>query len=126
MHMSLLTYSTSFYCTEDSVHNSSIYQRYVSLCNIMLKQECIPVGCILITSVAISCIHAPLPSMPPLPHMPPCCAHPCHTCPLPCTSPAMHALLLPHTPPCHTCPPPVDRITDDSENITFTNFVCVL
>ena len=39
------------------------------------KQECIPVGCVPPTSVAIS----------------PACTPSCHICPLPCIPPAMHA-----------------------------------
>ena len=48
----------------------------------------------------------------PLPCMPPSRTPPCHTG-LPC-----HARPPPHMPPCHTRPP-LDRMTDTCENITF-------
>ena len=82
-------------------------------------QECIPVGCITSTAVAVSpAKHTPLP---------------CHACPpprtplLPCTPPATHASPAMHAPamhaPCHATPlprtPPVNRITDRCKNITF-------
>ena len=44
---------------------------------------------------------------------PPATHTPCQICPLPCTTPPCHA-------PCHAQPPPpVDRMTDACENITF-------
>ena len=93
-----------------------------------------------------TCMHAPLPCMPPhAMHVPALCApllcmslhhacppgthaphhaHPCHMCSLPHTPPAMHAPLCHECPLCHACPlpftpPPVDRMTDACENITF-------
>ena len=115
---------------------------------IFLKQECIPVGCVPSAAVAVSpAMHAPMscmtPSTPathspchapathspchghpsamhiPLPCMPPCHAHPspCHTFPLPWT-PLCHA--CPHTTHAPLCiSPPMDRMTDAYENITF-------
>ena len=88
----------------------------------MLEQECIPVGSVPSAAVAVSpTTHTPCHAQPPSPHMPP----------LPRTSPfATHAPPLPHMP--HLChahplpqyplpcmPPPVDRMTDACENITF-------
>ena len=88
----------------------------------------------------------PLPCMPPAMDNPlPCMPPPCHahTLPLPHIPPAMHApchghpsamhMPLPCMPPCHACPfslphmpplpctspPPMDRMTDSYENITF-------
>ena len=69
-------------------------------------------------------MHAPLCHRCPLHH--PCLPF-CHTCPSPSTPPflpcmsslTMHAPYAMHTPLCHTCPLPVDRMTDDCENITF-------
>ena len=69
------------------------------------KRECIPVGCVPPTAMAVSpamhapyharhhpTMHAPLPCMPPAIHAPPC-----HACP-----PAMY-------PSCHTRPPPPEQ-----------------
>ena len=104
------------------------------------KQECIPIGCIPPVAVAVS----PATHAPPRPP----CTPPCHTCPLLCMRPVMHAPLphhahsLPcmhapltctptspamHAPShCHTClpamHPPIGQ-TDTCKNITFTNFV---
>ena len=111
------------------------------------RQECIPVGCVPSAAVAVSPATPPHHVCPlPLPCMPllPCTTPPRHTSPdthalLPCTPPAMHtptthalhhawipamhaschACPLPHTPSHHTCLPPVDRMTDACENITF-------
>ena len=93
----------------------------------IMKQECIPVGCLTLTTVAISndtyapchthpfCHACPLPCMSPY-HAPPPCRSPlphtpyCHVCPpamhtpLPCTPPTMHN--PPHIPPCQACPLP--------------------
>ena len=72
------------------------------------KQECIPVGCVPSTAVAVSpAMHTPSHA-PTLPHMPP--------------PPATHATPCPHhAHPCHAHPPPppVERMTDACENITF-------
>ena len=80
---------------------------------IKVQQECIPVVCVLPTSVAISpahippTTHAPLPCTPPAMHIP--ChtyPHPCHACPL-SHMPHCHACPLTHAPtPCHACPLP--------------------
>ena len=73
------------------------------------QQECIPVGCILPGTVAVSpATHAPLPytspaTHVPLPHMAPAMQTPHHACPLQYTPPAMHA-------PCHA-------------HLPFANFV---
>ena len=112
------------------------------------KQECIPVGCMPSTAVAVT--PTPLPCMPPLRCMPPCHTYspathaPCHAC-LPHMSPAMHVPLpcmfpghaypvLPHMssrhtcpfPFCHACPPRhasstllTKFLTHACENITF-------
>ena len=102
------------------------YLEYILFLSI--KQECIPVGCVPSTAVAVPpATHAPLPHVAPLPCMPPPCTPPpthappsCHACP-PCHThtPAMHAPCQAHPPamhtPCHTHPPamhapPRDRI----------------
>ena len=103
------------------------------------------VGCVPSTAVVVSPDQAFCPSMlhmPPAMHAPLTCTCPsCHTCtlpsmpptmhaPLPCIHPlAMHDPLCPvhapfamHYPPfARWCmpPPPVDRMTDTCENITF-------
>ena len=72
--------------------------------NFSLIQECIPVGFVPPTAVAVSpATHAPAmhaPTMHTPGHAHPHHACPCHTRPLPC--------MLVH----HTCPHPVNRITD--------------
>ena len=94
------------------------------------KQGCIPVGCVPSAAVAVSAathapsMHVPLCHAPPLPCMPPAMHALCHTCPhhacLPCHAcPPCHAHPYHKCPPCHTRPPPMDRMTDASENITF-------
>ena len=98
------------------------YLEYILFLSI--KQECIPVGCVPSTAVAVPpATHAPLPHIAPLPCMSPPCTpppthapppamhaplphtHPCHACPLSSTPPC-HAHPLPHTSPCYACPPP--------------------
>ena len=83
--------------------------------------------------VMAPCHTWPLPCMPhhacPLPHRHPAMNAPCKACPLPHTPPAMHAPLqhMPHyhawPPAMHTprplTPPPLDRMSDACENITF-------
>ena len=75
---------------------------------LVVKQDCIPVGCVPSAEVAVS----------PATHT---CMPPCHVClphhtPLPCIASTMHAP-LPHMPlPCHASPllphmPPVPRMT---------------
>ena len=66
------------------------------------KQECIPVGCVPPTAVAVSPAthHAPLSRIPPATHAP-----------------------LPCMPPCHARPHPCGQ-RDTCENITFANFAC--
>ena len=93
------------------------------------KQECIPVGCVPPTAIAVfPAMHAPchacpprhthpLLCMPPTMHAPPATHTPCFACPplcippLPCMLPATHTFLscmppVPHMPPCHACPHP--------------------
>ena len=97
------------------------------------KQECIPVGCVPSAAVAVSpATHASTGhTCHPLPHMPPTTHAPYHTCPPP-HMPPCHACTLCHTTPftmhgplCHAGPPfathapPMDRMTDTCENITF-------
>ena len=96
------------------------------------QQECIPIGCVLYATVAVSpATHAfpHLPRMPPshaclLPHTHPATHTLCHAClpathPLPCKHPPPpHMPLLPCMPP-----PPVNRITDRCKNITFTQLL---
>ena len=107
--------------------------------------------CTVCCSGHLSCHACLLPCMPPpLCHAcpPPCTPHathaPCHAhlllctpptmhAPLPCIPPAMHTLtvmhaLLPHMSPCYTCPPchvqpPLDRMTDACEGITFSQLL---
>ena len=117
--------SNEIYCTNKEGNCKCIGK----LC---CQQECIPVGCIPPTAVAVSpamhptLMHAPSPCYAhPMPYMPhamhapmPCMPHamhapmpsmpPFHACPMPCMPPAMHAS-LPCTPPamhtpCHACP----------------------
>ena len=94
---------------------------------ILQVQDCIPVGCVPPTAVAVSpAMQAPPPCMPLTMHAPPTTHAPGHACPLPCMP-----LPLPQTcmPLCHACPlrhtrppPPVNRITDTCKNITFPQF----
>ena len=65
---------------------------------IYLKQECIPVGCVPSTAVAVS----------PATHARPAMHAPHHTCPLTCLSLAMHA-----------APLLTEFLTHACENITF-------
>ena len=88
--------------------------------NLIVKQECIPVGYVPSAAVAVTpATQAPCHAHPP-PHMPPptmhapchACPHPCHACPHPCQAcppplpsiPPCHTCPLPCMPPCHTCP----------------------
>ena len=80
--------------------------------NLIVKQECIPVGYVPSAAVAVTpAMQAPCHAHPP-PHMPPPTMHaPCHACPPalhtphpcqaypPATHAPSHACL-----PCHTCP----------------------
>ena len=81
-------------------------QRYYRISNLetdCIQQECIPVGCVPSTAVAISPAthtpyHAPLHTHH-LPCTPPAMHTPCHAC-----LPATH-VSQPHMPPCHACLP---------------------
>ena len=71
----------------------------IKMAKIIMLQECIQVGCVPPTSVAVSpAMHAPCHACPPVTHVP-CHANPCHAYPsvthalLPCMLP------LPHMPP---------------------------
>ena len=104
--------------------NCSVWKMVISP---QIKQECIPVGCILpahwlyliVSAMQAPChaqplphmpppaTHAPLPICPPTMHAPchacPTCMPPCHACPLPCMPPLPNTPLW-HVPPCHACP----------------------
>ena len=90
---------------------------------IIVKQESIPVGCVLSAAVAVSpATHAPLPCICPTMHAPSHHVCPCHACPLPHMPPVMHAPLShmspPHNPPAmHT--PQTEFLTHACESITF-------
>ena len=79
-----------------------------------IKQECIPLGCVLSVAVAVSCHARPWHACPPppIPFAKHASLH--HTPPF-----AMYAPFVTHSPPLpctpllrHTCPPHVNRITD--------------
>ena len=78
-------------------------QNIVGICKNNEKQECIPVGCVLVPAThAPTSMHTPVTHAPPL-HMPPCHAH------LPTMHAPIHAYPLYMHPPC--MPPLVDRQT---------------
>ena len=82
----------------------------------IIKQKCIPVGCVLPPPHHHTCTppcHAHTPAThapPPPPRMPSAMHTPCHTCPKPCipTLPCMPPPYTPSSP--HTCPLPTHRI----------------
>ena len=77
-------------------HNVNSVTNVVHILSLnIVKQECIPAGCVPPAAEAVSpAMHTPLPRIPPAMHAP-----------LPHTAPC-HAYLLPHMPPtlCHTHP----------------------
>ena len=94
----------------------------------LVKQECIPVGCVphahwlylIVSAMHTPATHAPHPACPP-----------CHACPLPRTPPPRTpppAMLRTPPPTTHPLPrsppPPVNRMTDRFKNITFAYHVC--
>ena len=95
---------------------------------------CMPLPCMLLLPCPLPCTPLPCtPSamQPPVTHtchacpLLPCISR-CQTCPLPHTSPTVHAPLLCIPLP---CTPPTTYIphcgqTDTCENITFPNFIC--
>ena len=89
-------------------------------CEHFCKQECIPVGCVPSAGVAVSPVtHALLPHMPSHHACPPAMHAPYHAHPPPCMPPfATHTPFAMHAPLCHSHPP-VYRMADACENITF-------